>query len=87
MVGRLSKRSFAGLEMAESVDIKDEITSGEAGLTFTSFAVRCDAPGGAERRRVSRGMEGGFREARVGAQGGDAASMMANPRGRETVAG
>jgi hypothetical protein len=51
-----------GCEMAESVDIRDEMTSAEAGLTFTWFADRRLRAGaerrGAERRRRSLMVKG-----------------------------
>lgn len=53
--GKLSKWSLTGDDMAESVSIKEEMTSGEAGLTETWF----------EDRRISfRGLTGKERRLR-----------------------
>ncbi len=38
MVGKLSKWSVAGEEMAESEERREEMTSGDAGCTLTRFA-------------------------------------------------
>lgn len=37
-LGRLSKWSAAGEEMAESEEMREEMTSGDAGCTFTRLA-------------------------------------------------
>lgn len=62
MLGKESKCCSTGEEMAERVSIRDDITSEDAGFTWTRFkslrlSLRWEAVAGKESRRASRLVE------------------------------